>query len=370
MRRLLSISIALCLLLWPVSAQAMTVVEKPVSFGFKKATTRTIDTVIVHATYNKNLSVQTLAGAVTLWKQYSVSPHYAIDPQGTVYRLVSEKNIAYHAGTSTLPNGEGNINTRSIGIELLYATNESPSAAQYKALQELVTDITGRYTIRYVLGHSVIAPGRKVDPWNFDWSYITAIFNPAKTTYPTTAAAGTIATLTTAQQQSIARYAYRKGCPVPISDLRTVTVPYYDMKGVTQKGVVVVNKTVTAETKKFFEVLFDKKFPIQQVQPIDAYQGDDDMSMAANNTSAFNCRKAVGSTTYSQHAYGTAIDVNPVQNPYVANPATYNSGIVPREKLTGAITAELAKALGTIGWQWGGDWQTKKDYQHFSRNGK
>jgi N-acetyl-anhydromuramyl-L-alanine amidase AmpD len=350
---------------------ATTVVQKPVTYGYKVATTpRTIDTVIVHATYNPSLKTQTLAGAMTLWKANDVSPHYAIDKAGTVYQLVAEKNIAWHAGVSALPNGDTDVNTRSIGIELVYSNKETPTAAQYKSLQSLIKDIEGRYTIKYVLGHEQIAPGRKVDPWNFDYTKITDVFKPATTVFeaPVTLSGAifqsAINPLTDAQQAVMKNYSYRASCPVSLDDLRAVNVSYVDFTGVTQQGTLIVNSSVADNTVAAFKTLFEQKFPIKQIAPIDSYEGTDAISMAADNTSAFNCRPVSGSATFSEHSYGTAIDINPKENP--AGAATLKLDT----KVKGAITSAVTTIMKTYGFKWGGDWTSKKDYQHFSVSGK
>ena len=353
---------------------APKIIERPAIAGYKKdshgvAVVRapdTIDTVIVHATYNPSLAndAQTFEGAAMLWKGYGVAPHYAIDPKGVIYRLIPENNIAFHAGVSALPNGDTDVNTRSIGIELIYPNTEPPSAAQYASLKYLLTDITSRYTIHYVLGHSQIAPGRKVDPWNFDWSIIPDIFVPTKLVFSNADPVGTMQTLTPEQQTVLKYYSYRKGCPVSLADMRMVTVPYYDFAGDAQSGVVITNKSAAKETVAFFKALFAKKFPLRSVQPVDAFQGLDTFSVLADNSSAFNCRPIAGTKTYSQHAYGMAIDINPAQNP---SSGTMTASM---QRAKGAVTPAIASALKAIGWQWGGDWKTKKDYQHFSRNGK
>ena len=116
---------------------------------------------------------------------------------------------------------------------------------------------------------------------------------------------------------------------------------------------------------------------IEQVRLVDEFGGDDDRSMAANNSSAFNCRKATGSDRWSEHAFGGAVDINPVQNPYV----TGSGAVLPpngaahtrRDRATpGLITAgdPVVKAFAAIGWRWGGDWSEGKDYQHFSATGR
>jgi N-acetyl-anhydromuramyl-L-alanine amidase AmpD len=98
-----------------------------------------------------------------------VSAHYLIDRRGTVYRLVDDKDIAYHAGTSKMPDGRKNVNDFSIGIEMMNTEDGQYTKAQYAAVNSLVDSLKSRYPIKSVVGHADIAPGRKTDPWNFDW---------------------------------------------------------------------------------------------------------------------------------------------------------------------------------------------------------
>jgi N-acetyl-anhydromuramyl-L-alanine amidase AmpD len=99
-----------------------------------------------------------------------------IDREGVVYRLVNEKDIAYHAGKSILPqSGRKMLNGSSIGIELLNSPTDPPTREQYQALAGLIKDIKSRYDIKYVVGHSDIAPGRKTDPWLFDWNELNTL---------------------------------------------------------------------------------------------------------------------------------------------------------------------------------------------------
>ncbi len=130
-----------------------------------------------------------------------------------------------------------------------------------------------------------------------------------------------------------------------------------------------------------FRKLYAARWPIARMRLVDAYRGDDDRSMAANNTSAYNCRSVAGSTSWSEHAYGTAIDVNPVQNPYVqagsvAPPSGQRYADLDRSPGTrlppGVVQAgdAVVRAFAAIGWEWGGRWTTSKDYQHFSLTGR
>ena len=103
------------------------------------------------------------------YRNIGVSPHYIINRVGTIYRLVADKDIAYHAGKSRLPDGKKDVNAVSIGIEIINTREDSPTEAQYISLANLVKCLKSKFPIKYVLGHSDIAPGRKTDPWNFDW---------------------------------------------------------------------------------------------------------------------------------------------------------------------------------------------------------
>jgi N-acetyl-anhydromuramyl-L-alanine amidase AmpD len=350
-------------------AAAPAIVSKPVTYGFKTATNRTIDTVIVHATYNPALKTQTLAGAQALWKHDNVSPHYAIDKAGTIYRLVAEKNIAWHAGVSALPNGDTDVNTRSIGIELIYTNKETPTAAQYASLQSLLKDIESRYTIKYVLGHEQVSPGRKVDPWNFDYAKLTSVFKPATTVFvepPTLSASifqSSIGMLTAGQQAVMKQYSYRASCPVALDDLRVLNVSYYGFDGATHQGTIIVNASVADNTVAAFKALFEQRFPINQMIPIDSYQANDALSVSADNTSGFNCRAVSGTKTFSEHSYGTALDINPKENPS-------GSAVLKAGTGKGVVTPTIAKIFKDLGFTWGGEWTSKKDYQHFSVSGK
>jgi len=106
------------------------------------------------------------------YQQYKVAPHYLINRSGNIYRLVEDKNIAYHAGESQTPDGRKNVNEFSLGIEIMATQASGPTEKQYAALQKLVDFLKESCKIKYVLGHNQIAPGRKDDPWNFDWQKI------------------------------------------------------------------------------------------------------------------------------------------------------------------------------------------------------
>jgi hypothetical protein len=174
------------------------------------------------------------------------------------------------------------------------------------------------------------------------------------------------------------RHSYRSGCPVVPSQLRTVRLTHWGFDGRAHTGALVVNRRVADDVVAVFRRLYEARFPIRRMRPVSAYRGSDDASMAADNTSGFNCRRAVGSTTgaWSNHAYGLAIDVNPVENPYVLGgrvlpPAgrayVRRTPARPGMAVPGGV---LVRAFAARGWGWGGRWQGSPDYQHFSTTGR
>ncbi|HVF14024.1 MAG TPA: M15 family metallopeptidase, partial [Acidimicrobiales bacterium] len=132
---------------------------------------------------------------------------------------------------------------------------------------------------------------------------------------PASSFAGTISAVTAADLPS----SWRPGCPVAPEDLRVLRVSHWGFDDQSRRGSIVVAASVADEVLQVFRTLYDQRFPIRRLEPVDAFGGDDDASMAADNTSGFNCRPAVttGPPHWSNHAYGLAIDVNPVENPYI-----------------------------------------------------
>ncbi|WP_139977268.1 CapA family protein [Nocardioides litoris] len=163
-------------------------------------------------------------------------------------------------------------------------------------------------------------------------------------------------------------------CPVPLRDLRHLTVSHVGFDGQARTGRIVVAAGVARQAVRVFADLYRARFPIERMVLVDAYGGDDDRSMAANNSSGYNCRTVEGSSSLSDHAYGRAIDLNPVQNPYllgdqVLPPAGRSFADVDRSAGArpgrGVVTAgPVVRAFERAGWSWGGVW-TDADYQHF-----
>ena len=164
---------------------------------------------------------------------------------------------------------------------------------------------------------------------------------------------------------------WQSGCPVPIADLRLITMDHWGFDGRPHRGELVVHEGVAHDVVTVFGRLFDARFPIMRMERIEHYDGDDEASMAADNTSAFNCRPITGGSTYSVHSWGMAIDINPVENPYVrdgvvlppAGDAYLDRGDVrPGMIVEGDVVVD---AFAAIGFTWGGTWDRLNDYQHF-----
>lgn len=169
---------------------------------------------------------------------------------------------------------------------------------------------------------------------------------------------------------------WRTGCPVPLEELRLLTLTHWGFDGAVHSGELVVHADVADGVVQVFAALYAAQFPIERMELVDVYGADDDLSTMANNTSAFNCRAVTGGTRWSEHSYGTAIDVNPVQNPYVNDGSVLDPNAVPYlDRSLGApgIIVEgdaVVQAFGSIGWSWGGRWSDPVDYQHFSLTGR
>lgn len=147
------------------------IVNRLMTSGFSvSAKPRAIDTIVLHSSYDlAGKDPYSVSGVIKEYEDYGVSAHYLIDRAGTIYRLVEDKNIAYHAGVSKMSDGRKNVNDFSIGIELLNTLDGQYTEAQYKSVNELITHLKKQYPIKSTVGHNDIAPDRKTDPWNFDW---------------------------------------------------------------------------------------------------------------------------------------------------------------------------------------------------------
>jgi hypothetical protein len=170
---------------------------------------------------------------------------------------------------------------------------------------------------------------------------------------------------------------FKPGCPVPLHNLRLVTAQHWGFDGRVRIGRLIVHRDVARDVASVMRRLYAARFPIRRMVPVDAYGASDFRSIEADNTSAFNCRYVDGTTRWSEHAYGRAIDVNPIENPYVSSSGTTShrasrpylvrSPYRPGMAVEGGV---LVRAFAAVGWSWGGRWSGAKDYQHFSASGR
>jgi D-alanyl-D-alanine carboxypeptidase len=182
--------------------------------------------------------------------------------------------------------------------------------------------------------------------------------------------------ISSAQAKRMTGVSWRAGCPVPLRDLRLLTASHWGFDGRVHRGQLIVHEDVAREVLGVLRQLYAARFPIRRMVPVDVYGGSDFRSIEADNTSAFNCRVVEGTSRWSEHAYGRAIDVNPIENPYVSGGRTSHRASVPyldRSRRRPGMAYEggvLVKTFRAIGWGWGGDWSGVKDYQHFSASGR
>ena len=176
--------------------------------------------------------------------------------------------------------------------------------------------------------------------------------------------------------QGLRMTSWRPGCPVHRRDLRLLTLSHWGFDGKPKRGLLIVHRDQAKAVVRVFGVLFERRFPVRRMRLVEAYGSDDDRSMAADNTSGFNCRGVEGSSRWAEHAYGRAIDVNPLENPYVRGGHVSPSGgraYVDRALWKRGMIHDgdvVVRAFAAAGWKWGGHWSSLKDYQHFSASGR
>jgi len=182
-------------------------------------------------------------------------------------------------------------------------------------------------------------------------------------------------------KSNLAHGQWHAGCPVVLSQLRLVTVPYVDFDGLTREGQVIVNRDVAGSVSTVFRKLYELKFPIRHMRLSEMYGPRRAIPEDEDVTGSFWCRDSVpspcvGGTAsghWSNHAYGHAIDINPIENPYIGCGKVYDPRMAPyvdrSKRKKGMVTPAVVRAFRSIGWGWGGDWSGTKDYMHFSTNG-
>jgi hypothetical protein len=182
--------------------------------------------------------------------------------------------------------------------------------------------------------------------------------------------------------QLVAHGDWHRGCPVTLSRLRVLTVPAWGFDGKSYRGQLVVNTRYARKLATVFRQLYALRFPIRDLTLEANYGTRSERARHPDASGSFECRQAVpspcsggsGTGTWSNHAYGQAVDLNPVENPYVgcgmsrdrlARAYMDRSNVRP-----GMVTPAVVRAFASIGWGWGGSWSgDTKDYMHFSSNG-
>ncbi len=179
--------------------------------------------------------------------------------------------------------------------------------------------------------------------------------------------------------QMIDRGSWSEGCPVGLHDLRYLEISHWDFNYKKRTGKMIVHKSVAHDVVEIFEALYNIRYPIRQMKLVNHYNASDFASIEADNTSAFNCRKISAGKKWSNHAYGKAIDINPIENPYISRSGYIShKKSLPFRKRIHKNTTSTDKAIivhsdyiielfKERGWKWGGDWRTIKDYQHFEK---
>jgi len=180
--------------------------------------------------------------------------------------------------------------------------------------------------------------------------------------------------LSDTQKQQIMNYTWHPGCPISPDDLVQVKINYWGFDQNAHTGILIINQSVAENVVEIFKILYQDKFPIEKIQPLENYQGDEAKAMADNDTFGFHCRPMTSNPAlFSIHSYGLAIDINPLINPYVDK----NMILPPEGKkyldrnlnIPGMILKNgiVYNAFEKYGWTWGGDWKYIKDYQHFQK---
>ena len=204
-----------------------------------------------------------------------------------------------------------------------------------------------------------------------------ALLGAATSSARTTAFRGSVSEIPASLRETMTGVSWRPGCPVPLSDLRLVRASHWGFDGRVHAGRIVVHRDVARDVLGVLRRLYAARFPIRRMIPVDAYGASDFRSIEADNTSAFNCRPVEGTNRWSEHAHGRAIDLNPIENPYVyADGTTSHRASRPylrRSPYRAGMAVEggaVVRAFDAVGWGWGGRWPGVKDYQHFSASGR
>lgn len=182
-----------------------------------------------------------------------------------------------------------------------------------------------------------------------------------------------VSELAEATREAMVGVTWQPDCPVGHDELREVALTHHGFDGEVEQGELIVHASVVDDLEQVFAAAFDAGFPFEAVVAAHRYDGDDDAIMAANATTAFNCRPITGGDGWSQHSYGTAIDLNPVLNPYARDdtvlPPAGADHLDRSDPRPGMLVAggPVIDVVDRLGWEWGGRWQSLVDYMHLER---
>jgi len=177
----------------------------------------------------------------------------------------------------------------------------------------------------------------------------------------------------TIKHKMIQGHSYKRGCPVGLKNLRYIELIHKDFNDRDKKGVLIVHHSVTKDIVNIFRELYAIKYPIKKMRLVSNYKAKDWVSIEADNTSAFNCRSVGGTHRWSRHSFGKAIDINPIENPYISRSGyishkaslKYKKRAKKKHKAMILQNDKITKIFKKYGWQWGGNFKGEKDYQHF-----
>lgn len=174
------------------------------------------------------------------------------------------------------------------------------------------------------------------------------------------------------QGEPLARSTWNPSCPVEADELRYLTMTFWGFDERPHLGEMIVHADVADDIVDVFGRLYDSRYPIEEMRIVEPYELDLEPTGDGNNTTSFVCRVVTGGSTFSQHAYGLALDLNPFHNPYIRRelvlPELASSYLDRSEVRPGMVYdgGPAVEAFTSIGWGWGGQWNSLKDYQHFA----
>lgn len=230
------------------------------------------------------------------------------------------------------------------------------------------------------VGEGAYAPGRAVrreQMASFVSRLVKVLVNRgAMDARPIPAFRSSIAPIPSEMRDRMVGVSWHRGCPVGLDRLRVLQLTHWGFDARPRRGHLIIAATVATDVQRTFRRIYNRRFQIRRIRPMHTYGGRELASLRDNNTSAFDCRDVTGGTSWSEHAYGTAIDINPRQNPYIKGsvllPSNARAWVDRSPVRRGMIVraGPVVAAFSAIGWGWGGDYRSLKDYQHFSASGR